>query len=141
VTADVDAPLDLGTTQNGHRRIVPVLGGRVEGPKLRGRVLPGGADWQILEADGTARLDARYTLETEQGALIYVNNRGIRTGSPEILARLNSGERVDPASYYFRTVASFETSAPGLLWLSRAIFLGMADRFPNQVAIRFWQVT
>src|SRR5579872_3384707 len=109
VAVDVQTPLDLGQTHAGHRRIVSIGGGLVSGSKLQGRVLPGGADWQILRPDGTADLDARYTIESQDGALIYVVNRGVRHGPADVLARLNQGERVDPASYYFRSAASFET--------------------------------
>lgn len=138
--AEIGAPQDLGMTPHGRRRIIPVLGGRFEGPSIRGRILPGGADWQILRSDGTAELDARYTLETDDGALIYVSNRGIRTGSPEVLARLNTGERVDPASYYFRTVAQFETGAAACQWLTQAIFVASAERYPDKVIVRFWKL-
>ena len=140
VAVDVSTPLDLGQTQAGHRRVVPVTGGRVSGPRLEGRVLPGGADWQILRPEGTADLDARYTIQTDAGALIYVVNRGVRHGPPEILARLNRGERVDPGSYYFRSVATFETSAAEHAWLTRAIILGVGERYPDQVVIRFWEL-
>jgi len=140
VTAEIGAPLDLGLTPHGRRRIIPVNGGAFEGPALRGRVLPGGADWQIVRADGSAELDARYTLETDGGGLIYVSNRGMRRGPPEVLRRINAGESVDPGSYYFRTVASFETGAPELQWLMRSIFLGTAERYAAQVIIRFWRV-
>ena len=138
--AEIGAPQDLGITPHGRRRIIPVLGGRFEGPSIRGRILPGGADWQILRSDGTAELDARYTLETDDGALIYVSNRGMRSGSPEVLARLNTGETVDPASYYFRTVAQFETGAPAYQWLTQAIFVASAERYPDKVIIRFWKL-
>ena len=140
VTAEIGAPQDLGMTPHGRRRIIPVLGGRLEGPAIRGRILPGGADWQILRADGAAELDARYTLETDDGALIYVSNRGMRSGSPEVLARLNAGETVDPGSYYFRTVAQFETGAARYQWLTQAIFISAAERYPDRVVIRFWRV-
>lgn len=140
IEAEVGTPLDLGITPHGRRRIVPVLGGRFEGPAIRGRILPGGADWQILRSDGFAELDARYTLETEQGALIYVSNRGMRHGPPEVLQKLNAGMPVDPGSYYFRTVAQFETSAPECEWLTRAIFVGVAEREPAKVNVRFWQL-
>jgi len=140
LVVDVGSALDLGLTQNGHRRIVSISGGHFEGPAIRGRVLPGGADWQILDRDGAATLDARYTFETDQGALIYVNNLGIRGGAPEVLKKLNSGERVDPGSYYFRTVAWFETSAPECEWLTRSIFLGVGERYPDKVMVRFWRV-
>ena len=140
LVAQVGVPLDLGVTPRGHRRIVAVNGGRFEGPALRGRILPGGADWQILRADGAAELDARYTLQTDQGALIYVSNRGMRHGPPEVLRRLNAGEPVDPASYYFRTVAQFETSAPDCDWLNRSLFIGVGERYPDRVVVRFWRV-
>jgi len=140
VTAQIGAPQDVGVTPHGRRRIIPVLGGSFTGPAIRGRILPGGADWQILRADGTAELDARYTLEADDGALIYVSNRGMRSGPPDVLARLNAGEIVDPGAYYFRTVAQFETGAPAYQWLTQAIFIAAAERYPDRVVIRFWRV-
>ncbi len=137
---EVSTPLDLGQTQAGHRRIVPIAGGVVSGPRLEGRVLPVGADWQILRPDGTAELDARYIIETRAGALISVVNRGVRHGPAEVLARLNRGERVDPGSYYFRSAATFETSSSEDAWLTRAIIVGVGERYPDKVAIRFWEV-
>ena len=140
IDVEVATPLDLGQTQAGHRRVVPIAGGLVSGPKLQGRVLPVGADWQILRPDGTADLDARYTIQSDDGALIYVMNRGVRHGPPEVLARLNRGERVDPASYYFRSAASFETGAPQHAWLTRAVVVGVGERYPDKVVIRFWEL-
>ena len=140
IEVEVGAPLDFGQTQNGHRRVVPIQGGRVSGPKLQGRVLQGGADWQILRPDGAADLDARYTIQADNGALIYVVNRGVRHGPPDVLARMNRGERVEPGSYYFRSVATFETSAVECDWLTRAILLGVGERYPDRVAIKFWEV-
>jgi len=140
IEASVAVPLDLGQTQAGHRRIVPIAGGSVSGPRLQGRILPVGADWQILRPGGTADLDARYTIQTEDAALIYVVNRGVRHGPPEVLAALNRGERVDPAAYYFRSSASFETSAPEHAWLTRAVLVGVGERYPDKVVIRFWEL-
>jgi hypothetical protein len=140
VQAEVGAPLDFGETQNGHRRVIPIMGGSVEGARLKGRILPGGADWQILRADGAAELDARYTIQTDQGALIYVANRGVRHGPPQVLERLNRGEPVEPGSYYFRSVATFETSAEECVWLTRAIILGAGERYPDKVVLRFWEL-
>lgn len=140
IDVEVAKPLDLGQTQAGHRRIIPIAGGLVSGPKLQGRILAVGADWQILQPDGTAELDARYTIQADDGALIYVVNRGVRHGPAEVLARINRGERVDPASYYFRSTASFETSAPQHAWLTRAIVLGVGERYPDKVVIRFWEL-
>lgn len=140
VAVDVQAPLDLGQTQAGHRRIVTIGSGTVSGPRLQGRVLPGSADWQILRPDGTADLDARYTIQADDGALIYVVNRGVRHGPAEVLSRLNRGEFVDPASYYFRSAATFEASAPQHAWLTRAVIVGVGERYPDKVVIRFWEL-
>lgn len=140
VEVEVAAPLDLGETQNGHRRVIVIRSGRVAGPRLQGRVLEGGGDWQILRPDGTADLDARYTIQTDDGALVYVVNRGVRHGPAEVLARLNQGQPVDPASYYFRSVAMFETGAPEHAWLTRAILVGVGERYPDRVVIRFWEL-
>jgi hypothetical protein len=140
IEVGVATPLDLGQTQAGHRRVVPIAGGSVSGPRLQGSVLPVGADWQILRPDGTADLDARYTIQTDDGALIYVVNRGVRHGPPDVLARLNQGEHVDPASYYFRSSASFETSAPAHAWLTRTVLVGVGERYPDKVVIRFWEL-
>src|SRR5206468_2652908 len=103
VRAEVAAPQLLGATPLGERRIVPILGGEIDGPALRGRILPGGADWQLVSADGTGSLEARYTVETHDGALVYVRNLGLRHGPPEVLERIRRGEAVDPAEYYFRS--------------------------------------
>jgi hypothetical protein len=138
--AEVAAPLDLGVTAVGKRRIIQITGGSFEGPGLRGRILPGGADWQIVRADGTAELDARYTLQTDEGALIYVVNRGLRHGRPEVLRRIAAGESVDPRSYYFRSAAFFETSAPEWQWLTKTIVIGVGERQRDKVLIRFWKV-
>jgi Protein of unknown function (DUF3237) len=140
IEVEVATPLDLGQTQNGHRRVIVIRSGRVAGPRLQGRVLEGGGDWQILRADGTADLDARYTIQTGEGALIYVVNRGVRHGPADVLARLNQGEPVDPASYYFRSTATFETSAPEHAWLTRAVVVGVGERYPDRVVIRFWEL-
>ena len=112
-----------------------------EGSGLKGRVLPGGADWQIVRADGLGELDTRYTLETDDGKLIYVQNAGIRHASPEVTAKLMAGQPVDPSLVYFRTVPKFETSAPELAWLMRSIFVGTGERYPADVLIRFWKLS
>lgn len=140
----VGPPLDIGPVPGGRRRIVPILGGTFEGPgegkPMKGRILPGGADWQIVRADGLGELDTRYTLETEDGKHIYVQNAGIRRASPEVTAKLMKGEPVDPSLVYFRTVAKFETSAPELAWLMQSVFVGTGERYPADVVIRFWKL-
>jgi len=103
-------------------------------------VMPGGADWQVVRSDGFTELDTRYTLETDKGEIIYVQNPGMRHAAPEVMKRLLAGEPVDPASVYFRTVPKFETASPGLQWLTRAVFVGMGERYPNDVRIRFFRL-
>ncbi|MCC6202720.1 MAG: DUF3237 domain-containing protein [Gammaproteobacteria bacterium] len=143
--AEVDAPIKIGTVAGRERRIVPILGGTFEGPgyggaALRGRVVPGGADYQEIQPDGFSQLEARYVLETEQGELIYVVNRGIRHAPPEVMAKLNAGQAVDQAQLYMRVVPTFETTAPRLQWLTRAIFITTGERHPNGVVIRFYRI-
>lgn len=134
------APRELGATPLGRRRIIEITGGAFAGERLSGKVLPGGADWQLVRTDGVAYLDTRYTLETGDGALIYVQNRGYRHGPDEVIERLARGEAVDPASYYFRTSPWFETSAPKYAWLNRTIFLGSGARLADRVRLEVFEV-
>ena len=131
---------DLGQTPLGRRRIIGITGGEVSGPRLSGRILPGGADWQVIRSDGVAYLDARYTLETSDGALIYVNNKGYRHGPKEVIDRMAKGEEVDPALYYMRATPWFETSAPQYAWLNRSICVATGARRPAAVELDFYEV-
>jgi hypothetical protein len=132
--------LHVGRTPVGDRRVINILGGVFRGERLAGRVRPGGADWQIVRADGAADLDARYTLETDGGALIQVQSRGLRHGPPEVLARLAAGEVVDPATYYFRTALRFETADPALDWLNRILAVAHGARHPRAVHLRAFEL-
>jgi hypothetical protein len=136
----VGEPLDVGDVTHGRRRIVEILGGTFEGPDIKGRVLPGGADWQMVQADGFSELDTRYTLETDDGDVIYVQNAGVRHAPPDVMRQLNAGQAVDPSLVYFRTIPKFETSAPELQWLVCSVFLCVGERYPEDVVIRFWRV-
>ncbi len=140
VRAKVADPVIVGQVPNGTRRIIEILSGTFEGPKIKGKILPGGADWQIIRQDGFTEVDARYTLQTEKGDLIYVSNIGIRHAPPEIIERLNAGEEVDQSQIYFRAVPKFEAAAPALEWLMRSIFICTGERRPNDVVIRFYRV-
>ena len=131
---------DLGETPLGRRRIIGIAGGTFSGPRLSGRILPGGADWQVIRADGVAYLDARYTLETDDGALIYVNNKGYRHGPKEAMERLSRGDEVDPALIYTRSTPWFETSAPQYAWLNRTICVGTGVRRAATVEFEFYEV-
>ena len=132
--------LRLGRTPLGERRIIDILGGSFRGERLAGRILPGGADWQIVRADGAADLDARYTLEADGGALIQVRSRGLRHGPADVLARLAAGEPVDAGAYYFRTALRFETGAGEIDWLNRIIAIGIGVRLPRAVQLRVFEV-
>ena len=127
--ATLGQPLDLGDVAQGHRRIVPQTGGTFTGPELHGKLLPGAsADWQVVLPDGTALGDIRYTLQTDTGELLYVQSRGVRHGSAEVLARLARGADVDASEYTFRTSTQIETAAPRLDWLNKGIFISVGGR-------------
>jgi hypothetical protein len=140
IHAELADILHLGHTPHGDRRIINILGGRVDGPRLSGRLLPGGADWQIVRPDGVADLCARYTIETEQGARILVASEGLRHGPPAVIAQLARGEAVDSSLYYFRTAMRFETSDPSAAWLNRIIALGRGAREARAVRLEVHEV-
>jgi muconolactone delta-isomerase len=140
--ATVGQPLELGETRYGRRRIVPLTGGTFTGPDLSGTLLPGAsADWQTVLPDGTALGEIRYTLQTKEGDLLYVQSRGVRHGSADVLARLRRGEEVDPSEYTFRTSTQIETAAPGLDWLNKGVFIGVAGRRPGGVIYETYLVS
>jgi len=138
---EIDTPLSVGRTRYGERRIIKIIGGAFAGPRLSGRVLSGGADWQVIRHDGITEVEARYTLETHDGALIYVSNWGIRRGSKEVMERLASGGNVDPNEYYFRTVPIFETGTPNYEWLNGLIAIASGERRTHEVIITVYEVT
>jgi Protein of unknown function (DUF3237) len=127
-------PLDVGVVSQGQRRIVPLTGGAFTGPELNGSLLAGAsADWQIVLPDGTALGDIRYTLQTDGGALLYVQSRGVRHGSAEVLGRLARGEDVNASEYVFRTSTQIETASRDLDWLNKGVFITVAGRRPGGV--------
>jgi hypothetical protein len=142
LTADVTlAPAqELGETPQGRRRIINITGGTFRGERLSGKVLPGGADWQVIRPDGVADLDARYTLETADGALIYVRNHGYRHGPADVLKKLSLGEEVDPSLYYMRTTPLFETGDRRYAWLNRLICVGTGARKKSSVHLEIFEV-
>ncbi|MBZ0138638.1 MAG: DUF3237 domain-containing protein [Pseudorhodoplanes sp.] len=140
VRAELADILHLGATPYGERRVINILGGTVEGPRLRGTILPGGADWQIIRADGAADIRARYTIAAETGGLVLVNSEGLRHGPPEVMARLARGESLDSSLYYFRTVMRFETADPALDWLNRVLALARGAREARAVRLDVYQV-
>ncbi|MDB5598596.1 MAG: hypothetical protein JWN71_640 [Xanthobacteraceae bacterium] len=140
IHADLAEILHFGPTPYGERRVVHILGGRVEGPRLTGRILPGGADWQIVRTDGASDVQARYTIETDAGGHILVNSEGLRHGPPEVLARLLRGEAVDPSEYNFRTAMRFETGDKSLDWLNRILAIARGAREAMAVRLEVFEV-
>jgi hypothetical protein len=137
----VDKPIVVGDGPHGLRRVVPIAGGTVTGPKLTGTVVPGGADWQFVRPDGTLQIEAKYTLKADDGSLIMITNRGVRRGPKEVIERLAKGEQVDPALYYFRTSAEFEAPVGSkYAWLNNSVFVGVAERQAAAAVIRFFEV-
>jgi hypothetical protein len=133
--------LDVGEVASGSRRIVPLSGGTFAGPELSGVLVPGAsADWQIVQSDGTAIGDIRYTLQTDSGELLYVQSRSVRHGSAEVLARLGRGEDVDPDEYTFRASTQIETAATGLDWLNKGVFISVGARLPAGVVYETYLV-
>ena len=130
----------LGHTPYGERRIINILGGTVDGPKLKGKILPGGADWQIVRADGVVHLQARYTAETETGCRVLIEAEGYRHGPAEVMAWLARDETVHPSLYYFRTFMRFETADPATAWLNRTLAIGNGARENKAVRIEVFEV-
>src|SRR5580765_6689117 len=129
---NVAPPHNIGAVPHGTRRIAPVGGGDFEGPRLRGTVLPGGsADWLLLRSDGVLEMELRFTLRTDDGALISMRSFGLRHGPPEVIAAIGRGETVDPATYYFRTTPRFETAHPAYAFLNRIVAVASGDRRPE----------
>lgn len=137
---EVGAPQQVGQTVHGLRRLIPITGGTATGDGWSARVLPGGADFQLIVNERLSELDARYVLETDAGDFIYVQNRAVRSGPPELIARLVRGEPVDPAQIYFRCSPSFETAAPALSWMGERMFVGTGARYPDAVVMRFFEL-
>jgi uncharacterized protein DUF3237 len=140
VHAELADMVRLGRTPVGERRVIGILGGRVEGPKFTGRVLPGGADWQVIRSDGAADIEARYMIESDDGGRVLVSSEGLRHGPAEVLEKIARGENVDPKLYYFRTVMRFETAEPSLDWLNRILALARGKREARAVRLDVYEV-
>ena len=140
ISVDVTGIQELGKTPKGIRKVVPITGGTFEGPNIKGKVVAGGYDWQLLRSDEVVEIDARYLLQTDDGDLITLMNTGLRHGPPEVMQRLARGEEVDASEYYFRSIPVFETGNPKYDWLMRSVFIATGIRKPKQVLIDVWRV-
>ena len=135
ITAHIGAVTSAGDVGFGVRRIIPITGGDVRGENLNGKVCPFGADFQIIRPNELIELEAKYAIETDDGAVIYVENKGLRFGPIELLLQLKRGEPVDPRLIYFRTVPKFETGHETYRWLMEHIFVASAARHADRVVI------
>ena len=140
VAARLGVPQDHGVTRAGHRRVVPINGGRVTG-LFEADILPGGADWQLIRPDGAIEIDTRYSARTTEGGHVYIRTFGVRSGRPEILEALLRGDPVDPSEYYFRLGVRLETSVPTLTALEQSVFVASAIREADRVRYTAYRVT
>lgn len=141
ITALIGTPLTGGPGRLGQRRIIPITGGTVRGPRLNGRVLPGGADYELIRPDGNSRLEAHYGIEAEDGTPIYIVNRGLYVAPASVTARLDAGEDVPPADYYLRAAPVFDAPEGPHGWLSDRLFISTCRFTPEAVTIRVFVVT
>src|SRR3954468_8025127 len=121
-------------------RIIPIIGGEVRGEGINGKVCAFGADFQIIRPNELIELEAKYAFETDDGAVVYVENKGLRFGPVDLLQKLKRGEPVDPKLIYFRTVPKFETGAEKYRWLMESLFIGSAAPHADRVVIDVHQV-
>ncbi len=136
----LDATIIVGNTPAGLKRVVPILGGEFAGPRIRGTIVPGGADWQYVRADEVTVVEARYLLRTDDDVLVEVHNRGIRHGPPEIMRRLADGERVDPGEYYFRATPVLTAPSGKYEWLNRSLFVCSGARYATAITLWVYQI-
>lgn len=140
LTGRVLAPQNIGPSPAGHRRIIPFAGGTFEGSKLRGNLLAGGGDWMIVRPDGVAQIDARVTLQTDDGNLIFMRYGGFAHGPKEVMERLGRGETVDPTAYYLRVTPRFETASQKYAWLNRIVAVGTGQRLPEGLVYDVYEI-
>lgn len=136
----VEAAVYRGTNTRGERRFVPILWGSFEGPKIKGEILPGGIDWQIVRSDKVTEIEAHYMLKTDDGVLIRVLNKGFRHGTPEVMKRLAIGEPVEPGEYYFRAAPAFDAPSGRYEWLNRSLFISSGERYPGKVVLHVFEI-
>lgn len=140
LSVQVATPIEIGTVNGGRRRVIPIIGGELRGPEVSGRVLNAGADFQLVQDDGVADLDARYVIELDDGTKVFVANRALRRASLEVTEQLVRGEVVDPALVYFRCMPRFEVAAGRWRWLAESLFVGTGVRRPDKVEMTFFRV-
>ncbi|MFM6853512.1 MAG: DUF3237 domain-containing protein [Sphingopyxis sp.] len=136
----VGPAIEQGVVDGQRKRLIPITGGTVAGPRINGTIPPGGGDWQSIHADGLTIIGARYTIIHADGTPIAITNPGVRVASPDVIARLSAGQIVDPALYYFRTAPSFDVADGPHAWLRRTLFVGRGIRMPDHVVLQCYAV-
>ncbi|MFC7395083.1 DUF3237 domain-containing protein [Scopulibacillus cellulosilyticus] len=136
----VAEPIVVGESEKGRRQFIPIISGTVNGPKIKGKVLPGGADSQIIRPNGLVELSARYVIETTDGEKIYIENNGIRHVPEEFVDQVKAGKIIDPKHVYFRTIPTFETASSPYKWLTNRLFIGSAVRLPNEIILKIYLI-
>ena len=136
----LDPPLTVGKTPRGLRRIIPIIGGKVDGPNLKGAIYGGGADWQFIREDGVAELEAHYQFKTDDGVVIYIKNEALRVATPEVAAKIAKGEVVSANAYYFKGRPKFEAPEGKYFWMNNAVFICQGIKNPLDVSLFVWRV-
>jgi len=132
--------LEAGNTPKGFRRMIPISGGSFEGPDIKGAVIPGGYDFQLLRSDNVMEIDARYVLQTDDGELITIMNRGMRHADVDVMQQMADGIEVSPSLYYFRSIPQFETGSKKYDWLNKTVFVASGVRKPAEVIISVFKI-
>ena len=141
IRAEIGETRSGGAGPLGERLHIPITGGTVKGPRLTGRIMPGGSDWPVVRQDGSSAIMARYTIIADDGSPIMVVNEGLRVSSPEVTKRLRAGEQVDPSQFYFRATPRFEAPGGPHQWLNDSIFVASVARQSGGVVVAVWRVT
>ncbi len=139
--AKLAAPIQLGGTYEGQRRIIQILEGSFAGPNIKGTFVPAGAaDWQYTRGDGVTQAEATYAIQTDDSVVIQIQNFGLRHGPDAVIKRLTAGEVVDPAEYYFRSNPRFKAPEGKYAWLNRSIFVASGARYHESIKLWFFAV-
>lgn len=140
LNVQIDPLLTVGETPYGIRRIVPITGGTVTGPQLKGTIISGGGDWQVMRQDGVTEIEAHYQFKTIDDTIIYIKNTGLRVASNEVAAKMARGDYVSPTEYYFRGFPKFEAPNGTYGWVNHCLFLCSGQRLPHSVLINVWKI-
>lgn len=140
IFADIATPRNAGPSPLGARLHIPITGGRVDGPKLKGRVLPGGSDWPVIMPDGNSQIDAHYSIELDDGTLIYVHNKGMRISSQDALSRVREGEELPSEEFYMFAAPVFDAPNGVHQWLRERIFVSKIKPSTESVIVDVYVV-